>query len=197
MGAIIACYRAGLNRQCGMIHRHRARLWITGAAPWRAIELVTVSADNVSMDTDRPDRIGFVMHDVARLIRQRFDARSRGLGVTRPQWRALLNLAREPGMTQAELAERVEVERITASRMVDRLMAAGFVERREDPADRRVWRLHLLPPARAIVDKLATIGAEIEAEALSHVTAEEARQLAASLARIRDGLREDSRKDAA
>lgn len=137
------------------------------------------------------------MHDVARLIRQRFDARSRGLGVTRPQWRALLNLAHEPGMTQAELAERVEVERITACRMIDRLAEAGFVERRADPADRRVWRLHLLPPARAIVDQLATIGAEIEAEALSHVSNEEARQLTANLTCIRDGLREESRRDVA
>jgi DNA-binding MarR family transcriptional regulator len=137
------------------------------------------------------------MHDVARLIRQRFDARSRGLGVTRPQWRTLLNLAHEPGMTQAELAERVEVERITACRMVDRLAEAGFVERRADPADRRVWRLHLLPPARAIVDQLTTIGAEIEAEALSHIGDEEARQLTASLTRIRDGLREEGRRDVA
>ncbi|HWW65861.1 MAG TPA: MarR family transcriptional regulator [Sphingomonadaceae bacterium] len=149
------------------------------------------------MDTNRHDRIGFLMHDVARLIRLRFDAQSRALGVTRPQWRALLNLAHEPGLTQAELAERIDVERITACRMVDRLAEAGLVERRADPTDRRVWRLHLLPPSLAIVEKLTELGAAIEREALSHVSEEEARQLAASLKRIRDGLREDSRRNVA
>jgi DNA-binding MarR family transcriptional regulator len=144
---------------------------------------------------------GFLMHDIARLMRYRFDARARDLGVTRPQWRALLHLARNPGSTQTELADMLDVEQITLCRMIDRLGDAGFVERRADPSDRRVRRLHLLEPAHAIVDKLAEIGAELEDEVLSPLGAEERAALALSLERVRDGLRrplgDDAQKEVA
>ena len=144
---------------------------------------------------------GFLMHDIARLMRYRFDARARNLGVTRPQWRALLHLARSPGSTQTELADMLDVEQITLCRMVDRLAEAGLVERRADPSDRRVRRLHLLEPAHGIVDQLAEIGAELENEVLSPLTAEERAALGRSLARVRDGLRrpfgEDAQKEVA
>jgi MarR family transcriptional regulator, transcriptional regulator for hemolysin len=148
------------------------------------------------MLTDENRSIGFLMHDVARLIRYRFDSRARGLGVTRPQWRALFNLARDPGMTQAELADRLEVERITLCRMIDRLAEAGLVERRADPPDRRVWRLHLLPAANDIVDRLATLGAEVEQEVLMPLSEAERENMIASLTRMREGLRDERRSAA-
>ncbi len=135
------------------------------------------------------ENIGFVMHDVARMMRYRFDARARDLGVTRPQWRALLHMARNPGLTQAELADLLEVERITLCRMIDRLAEAGLVERREDPRDRRVWRLHLLPAAHAIVDRLAAIGAELEEEMLAALSTAERAVFIESLKRLREGMR--------
>lgn len=140
--------------------------------------------------------VGFLMHDIARLMRYRFDARARGLGVTRQQWRVLLHLARREGQSQTELAENLEVERITLCRMIDRLADAGLVERRADPADRRIWRLHLLPSAHAIVDKLAAIGAELEQKALSHLGVDAAPFLA-NLERLREGLRDDGRRKVA
>ena len=148
---------------------------------------------------DRRIGIGFLMHDVARMLRYRFDARARGLGVTRQQWRTLLQLARAPGSTQAELAEQLEVERITLCRMVDRLAEAKLVERREDPSDRRVWRLHLLPAAHAIVDQLAALGAELEEELLAPLSPEERRELTKILERVRDGQRRrgEERKEVA
>ncbi|MDB5662535.1 MAG: MarR family transcriptional regulator [Sphingomonas bacterium] len=133
--------------------------------------------------------IGFLMHDVARLMRYRFDARARDLGVTRPQWRVLLHLARTPGPTQAELADLLDVERITLCRMIDRLADAGLVERRADPSDRRVWRLHLLPAAHGIADQLAEIGAKFEEEILSPLDEQARASLMASLESMRDGLR--------
>jgi MarR family transcriptional regulator for hemolysin len=139
---------------------------------------------------------GFLMHDIARLMRYRFDSRARDLGVTRPQWRALLHLARNPGSTQTELADMLDVEQITLCRMVDRLSEAGLVERRADPSDRRVRRLHLLEPAHAIVDRLAEIGTELENEVLSPLGADERAALARSLERVRDGLRRPPADDA-
>lgn len=96
-----------------------------------------------------------VVSDVARSIRTRADARARAYGMTRAQWMILVRLERQPGMSQNELAALVEVEPITVGRLVDRLQARGFVERRPDASDRRIWRLHLLPAAGPMLDEIA------------------------------------------
>ena len=87
----------------------------------------------------------FLLHDVARLLRVDADKRARAHGMTRAQWGILIWLERQPGLSQKELAEFLEVEPITVARLIDRLEARGMVERRPDPKDRRIWRLHLLP----------------------------------------------------
>jgi len=97
-----------------------------------------------------------VLHDVARLLRTRFDQRARAHGMTRAQWVILARLARQPGLSQNELAGICEVEPITVGRLVDRLESRGFVERRRDPADRRIWRLHLLPAAQPILEEISS-----------------------------------------
>ena len=89
----------------------------------------------------------FLLHDVARLLRVEADRRARCHGMTRAQWAILIWLGRQPGLSQKELAELLEVEPITVARLIDRLEARGMVERRPDPRDRRIWRLHLCPPA--------------------------------------------------
>ncbi len=91
----------------------------------------------------------FLLHDVARLMRIDADKRARAQGMTRAQWGILVWLERQPGITQRELSELLEVEPISVARLIDRLEARGMVERRPDPRDRRIWRLHLLPPAHA------------------------------------------------
>ena len=85
---------------------------------------------------------GFIIVDVARLIRRVYDRRSMHLGLTRAQWRAMHYIRRRPGMNQTELAEILDLEAIAVGRVVDRLVKEGYVERREDPADRRRWQLH-------------------------------------------------------
>jgi len=93
-----------------------------------------------------------LLHDVARAIRTRFDQKARAThAMTRAQWIILSRLDRQPGMSQNELATICEVEPITVARLVDRLEARGLVERRSDPSDRRIKRLHLLPAAKPII----------------------------------------------
>jgi MarR family transcriptional regulator, transcriptional regulator for hemolysin len=121
------------------------------------------------MLTNVSDNLGFLIHDVGRLYRARFDEMARPLGVTRPQWRALLHLSIEPGQSQSDLADRLEVERITLCRMVDRLAENGLVERRADPSDRRVWRLHLTTSALQIVEQLSQIGRDLEEQVIAHI----------------------------
>ncbi len=100
-----------------------------------------------------PDLL-FLLHDVARLLRGEADRRARASGMTRAQWVILFWLERQPGLSQKELAEILEVEPITVARLIDRLEARGMVERRPDAKDRRIWRLHLLPPAGDILAEL-------------------------------------------
>ena len=96
----------------------------------------------------------FLLHDVARLIRVDADKRARAHGMTRAQWGILIWLERQPGLSQKELAEILEVEPITVARLIDRLEARGMVERRPDPKDRRIWRLHLCPPAYPVLREI-------------------------------------------
>ena len=89
--------------------------------------------------------IGVVISDIARLLRTEFDRRVRRLGITRAQWLVLTRLHRRPGASLSELAEMMEVEKATAGRMIDRLVANGWVERRTARDDRRVKRVYLSP----------------------------------------------------
>ena len=96
----------------------------------------------------------FLLHDVARLMRVDADKRARAHGMTRAQWGILIWLERQPGLSQKELSEILEVEPITVARLIDRLEARGMVERRPDPKDRRIWRLHLCAPAYGVLGEI-------------------------------------------
>lgn len=96
----------------------------------------------------------FLLHDVARLLRVDADKRASVHGMTRAQWGILIWLEREPGLSQKELAELLEVEPITVARLIDRLEGRGMVERRADPKDRRIWRLHLCKPAHPVLREI-------------------------------------------
>jgi MarR family transcriptional regulator, transcriptional regulator for hemolysin len=125
---------------------------------------------------DQPDLL-FLLHDLARQIRLDADRRAAHHGMTRAQWVILIRLERQPGLSQKELAEILEVEPITVARLIDRLEDRGMVERRDDPNDRRIWRLHLCPPAKPVLadlnheraDMLRMVSAGIEAEALEAI----------------------------
>jgi DNA-binding MarR family transcriptional regulator len=98
-----------------------------------------------------------LLHDVAKLIRVEADKRARVHGMTRAGWSLMANLAKNPGMSQKELADLLELEPISVARMVDRLEAHGMLERRADASDRRIWRLHLLPAAEPVLNKMGVI----------------------------------------
>lgn len=134
------------------------------------------------------DNVGFLISDVSRLLRRRFDERARLIGVTRAQWRALTTLRRHEGINQGGLAELLEVEPITLCRMVDRLEEAGHVERRRDPADRRAWRIHLTDKSRPLLDKLSAIADHVFDDALAGLDDPARTAFSETLQRIRSNL---------
>ena len=135
-----------------------------------------------------PDTIGVLVSDVTRLLRRRFDAQARSIGVSRAQWQVLIALARSEGINQAGLAERLDVETITVGRMVDRLEEAGLVERRADPADRRAWRLFLTLRAHPILAELQAVALGVRAEMLAGLSAGDEAALQGLLLRLRGNL---------
>ena len=139
------------------------------APPNEALPLAPlVRAPTEAEPLNRPDplalqpNIGAMMHDVARLIRRRFERRARqtGLPITRQQARALLHIARNEGLSQAAVATRLDIEPIALVRILDRLHEEGLVERRPHPTDRRVRTLWLTPLAWDVVDRVLALNAE-------------------------------------
>lgn len=129
-----------------------------------------------------------LLHDVARIMRTRFDQHARAHGMTRAQWVILARLSRQPGLSQNEMAAICEVEPITVGRLIDRLETRGLVERRPDRGDRRIRRLHLLPAAQPILDEIARYRDAQRETILGGVTDEAREQLVGVLLQIKDNL---------
>ncbi len=131
-----------------------------------------------------------LVNDVARQVRTRFDQRARAKGMTRAQWMILAMLERRPGLSQNEMASSLEVEPISVGRLIDRLEARGLVERRPDPTDRRVRRLHLLAEAQPFLEEIETQRELLSAEILDGIDQNARSQLVECLLRIKSNLTE-------
>jgi DNA-binding MarR family transcriptional regulator len=139
-----------------------------------------------------PDKsaFGYIVADITRLFRRVFDRRSAQLGLTRAQWRALSRIERAQGLTQTQLAEDLDLEPIAVGRVIDRLQAAGFVERRADPDDRRCWRLYLAAKSTDVMADMKNIAALLRDDVLSGVSAEDFATTIRVLAKVKDTLSE-------
>ena len=114
--------------------------------------------------------LDFLLHDVARLLKKRFEQNSRGSGLTRSQRQVLTYLAQNEGINQARLAELIEIEPITLGRLVDKLETLRLIERHPHPTDRRTWLLHLMPAARSRLQQAGEYGDVTRREALAGVS---------------------------
>jgi len=139
------------------------------------------------------DSVGFLLNDTARLYRRTLDGMLRDLGMTSLQWRTVARLKREPGMRQSELADLLEVEPITLSRMIDRLADSGMVCRKPDPNDRRAWNLYLTDKTDGLIRQLEVEAKRVEDHAFAGLSEDERQVLAGLVERVRANL---SRKEA-
>ena len=138
---------------------------------------------------NRPDPVfGFLVHDISRMLRKRFDRRARDIGLTKSQWIVLAHLARHEGIHQGGLADILELEPATLARHLDRLEDTGWIERRPDPSDRRAWRLHLTGKATPVLEKMGDLVEITTREALAGLSLEERERLQAQLLTIRANL---------
>ena len=132
----------------------------------------------------------FSLNDVARMLRTHADNEARQFGITRAQWAVLARLDRFEGLKQSELAEMLDLQPISLTRLLDRLCGAGLIERRSDPNDRRAKRLFLTPAARPLLERLADLGEEFMMTALAGVERDTVEKMVAQLAIVKENLRQ-------
>jgi MarR family transcriptional regulator for hemolysin len=141
--------------------------------------------------------IGYAITDVSRLMRTVFERRVRATGLTRAQWLVIARLRRHPGLSQSEIADLLEIEKASAGRLIDRMQAKGWLQRRDDASDRRVNRLHLTPEAERLHAAIWPIAEATVDVALGDLSAEERRQLTKLMARVKSKLQAMAERDPA
>jgi MarR family transcriptional regulator, transcriptional regulator for hemolysin len=132
----------------------------------------------------------FMLNDVARMLRTYADHKAAQFGITRAQWVVLARLDRSEGLKQSELAEMLDLQPISLTRLLDKLCDSGLIERRPDPVDRRVKRLFLTDAARPLLDKLGDLGEELMATALAGVERETVERMVGQLGVVKENLRQ-------
>ncbi|MEK1894571.1 MAG: MarR family transcriptional regulator [Rhizobium sp.] len=132
--------------------------------------------------------LGFLLHDVARLLRKRFEQRARCLGLTRSQWQTLAYLRSNEGIHQGGLAEILEIEPITLVRILDKLAGRGLIERRQHPTDRRIWLLYVREDAHPLLAEMRTLGELTRSEAFKSIPPEQRDQLFDILSAMKTNL---------
>ena len=133
--------------------------------------------------------VAFNINDVARLLKTYADQRARDFGMTRAQWAVLARVERSEGLKQCELADTLDLQPITLTRLIDRLCDGGLIERRSDPDDRRAKRLYLTPAARPVLEGLTRLGQDIMATVLAGIEPAAVEQLLAQLLTLKANLR--------
>lgn len=139
-----------------------------------------------------PDQsIGFVLNDVARLLRRTFNRRVNELELTQAQWQALAHISRREGLKQSQLADILEVQPISVARLIDRMETAGWVERRRDAKDRRAINLYLTDKCEPILKKMQKIASEVRAQALAGIPEKDQQLMMERLLTMRRNLCDD------
>jgi MarR family transcriptional regulator, transcriptional regulator for hemolysin len=152
--------------------------------------LLVISWGALAVPQPSPNReFAFILNDVARLLRTYADHKAAQFGMTRAQWAVLVRVDRAEGLNQSELAEVLDLQPITLTRLLDKLCDSGLIERRPDPADRRAKRLFLTPAARPLLEQLSVLGAETMADTLAGVDRSTVEQMISNLAIVKDNLR--------
>ena len=150
-----------------------------------------MSLETISTVMDRSDldrNFGFLIHDVARLMKTAFDRRGRELGLTRSQWYVLTVIYAHEGAPQAELADIMDMERPTLGKLLDRLEEKEWVERRPDPDDRRVKRVFLTDKVQSLMRALRGIAADVRADAIAGIDEAERDRLIETLISMKSNL---------
>ena len=142
----------------------------------------------MSKDVSQELRLGFLVHDVSRMRRNMVDRALKPMGLTRSQWWVLAFLSRRDGMSQVALADELDVGKVALGGLVDRLEAAELVERRGDPVDRRVKRIHLTKIGSRLVRDIRDSVADVETDIVQGIRESDLQATVRSLRAMKTNL---------
>jgi len=131
----------------------------------------------------------FTLGELHRLVRAYADKQAARYGMTRAQWAVLAKVERYEGLKQSELADMMDMQPITLTRLIDKLCDNGWIERRSDDNDRRVNRLYLRKAARPLLAKLAELRSELTATALQGINPADAQRMLTQLESVKENVR--------
>jgi DNA-binding MarR family transcriptional regulator len=137
-------------------------------------------------DTECDRNLGFLVCDISRLVRRMFNSRARNTGLTQPQWQAMFTISHNPGINQVSLADLLEIHPITLTQQLDRMQAAGWVERRPDANDRRATCLFITPKGKPVLEKLRAIGIDVIEVGFGDVATRLREKMVDALVSVRD-----------
>jgi DNA-binding MarR family transcriptional regulator len=132
--------------------------------------------------------LGYLVNEVGKLFKRRFEEAARAHGVTLPQWRTLAEISRNEGTSQAALAAAVDSDPMTMSGVLDRLEKRGLIERFADPHDSRAKAARITPAGRELMGAARELGLDIYRQSIEGVDPAEQKRLTAALTQIRDNL---------
>ena len=142
----------------------------------------------MQQDPVRENSIGYLVHEVARLMRRRFEVEASVHGFTLPQWRALAEIFRNQGIAQVSLAAALDLDQMTVSGIVSRLEKRGLIERYPDPNDSRAKLAKLTPAGLELITNAKNVGRALYENALDGISLADREKMAAHLRLIRDNI---------
>ncbi len=176
-----------LDNQLDIIVRHRYQTTIT-----KAKMNEHQHNEHKHREIDHPEttdhNFGFLLNDTARQLRTNYDRRMRDLGLTRSQWWVLTHLYFNEGLSQTKLSDILEIERATLGRLLDRLEAKGWIERRTVEADRRVKLVFLAGAVDPLMQTMRSLAANLRTEALANLSEDEQERFISTLIKIKNNL---------
>jgi MarR family transcriptional regulator for hemolysin len=150
--------------------------------------MVSTHSKAVTAEFKKEGSIGYLIHEVSRLLKRRFEDEARSHGITLPQWRTLAEITHNAGISQVALATAIDTDPMTLSGILDRLEKRGLVERYPDPNDSRAKLARLTRSGRHLVDIARDVGRELYENALEGLGPEQRQQMTEGLRCIRDNL---------
>ena len=135
--------------------------------------------------------IGYLVTDIARLMTTQYNRIMKPTGLTRAQWRMILQLNRRNGQTQSELAHVLDMGKVSVGGLIDRLEESHWVERQADPKDRRANRIYLTSKAHEIDDEMTKTGYTLIDQTLRNLSTDEREILINLLIAVKRNLLED------
>lgn len=136
----------------------------------------------------RIENVGFLLADVTRLMRKGFDRRVRALGLSRPQWRVLLYVLQNEGLSQSALAKRLDMERAPLGQLVHTLIGARLVRRERSDTDQREQLIFADEGAHAVLPALTEAAEWLRELSIAGISQEDQALFRQALERMRSNL---------